>query len=156
MFVLHSIMQYTYQNILFYLICLLSTYYIFPLEDGSVENILKVQNLSTFPTFRTFFIVLVSSTKQFIPYICSYIVHQHNNMSNEKTNLFNISFCNVPDITFFCLFTGTTEEGRRCPQWRRCQRSGTYQSIESHRGSRHSDRLYSRHHIQTLRRLQFV
>ena len=66
-------------------------------------------------------------------------------MSNEKTNLFNISFCNVPDITFFCLFTGTTEEGRRCPQWRRCQRSGTYQSIESHRGSRHSDRLYSRH-----------
>jgi len=42
MFVLHSIMQYTYQNILFYLICLLSTYYVFPLEDRSVENILKV------------------------------------------------------------------------------------------------------------------
>ena len=65
-----------------------------------------------------------------MPYICIYIyIINTRPCPNEKTNLLNISFINVPTIAFFLIFSGATQKGRCSFEWRRCQRNGAYQSI---------------------------
>ena len=67
-----------------------------------------------------------------MPYICIYIyIINTRPCPNEKTNLLNISFINVPTIAFFLIFSGATQKGRCSFEWRRCQRNGAYQSIKS-------------------------
>ena len=71
-----------------------------------------------------------------MPYICIYIyIINTRPCPNEKTNLLNISFINVPTIAFFLIFSGATQKGRCSFEWRRCQRNGAYQSIKSDRRS---------------------
>ena len=100
------------------------------------------------PHFRLlehFFLIPISTTKQIMPYICIYIyIINTRPCPNEKTNLLNISFINVPTIAFFLIFSGATQKGRCSFEWRRCQRNGAYQSIKSDRRSGYSYRLHSR------------